>query len=274
MAPTCRVGQRKADDVTTRAKKTPGLTTMEAPKLSSQAADDSVAALERVREIEKTIPKPAPVDPREGIGRGLLSAEQSTWARLSPRHRNRWPKLAELDARVAELDQRQAALVRELETLQQRRSSVEQRHADRLADWYTAGQQGERPGSDANEVDEQLADARGEHDAIDRLRATVLAEKVAYVQRNRRSLAKTAATGGAKDEGDLRDADRRARAGTRRADRRPRNRGLGESLSLREPHRKPAGTPLVRWHEGPLKQVVSRAQQPPRCSSHVRTAQR
>ena len=189
-----------------RAKKTSGIGTREALALASQAADDAVAALELTRaEVEK-IPPTTPPDPRDGLGRGLLTVEQSTWARLSPRHRNRWPKLAELDQRVAELDIRQATLVRELETLQQKRSSVEQRHADALATWYTAGQQGQRPASDANELDELIADARGEHDAIDRLRATELAAKVGYVKRNRRSLAKTAATSVAKTKADYETA--------------------------------------------------------------------
>jgi len=81
---------------------------------------------------------------------------------------------------------------REIETLQQQRASAEQRHTGALADWYTGGQQGQRPGSDASELDERIADAKAAHDAHDSLRATVLAEKVDYVKRNRKSLARTA----------------------------------------------------------------------------------
>ena len=83
---------------------------------------------------------------------------------------------------------------REIETLQQQRASAEQRHTGALADWYTGGQQGQRPGSDASELDERIADAKAAHDAHDSLRETVLAEKVDYVKRNRKALARTATT--------------------------------------------------------------------------------
>jgi len=195
-----------------RAKKPAGVSRIEALKLASQAADDSVTALVAAREaaasasksdanatkaasivaeqIEKS--KPAPPDPREGLGRGLLSVEQSTWARISPR-RNRWPKLAAIDERVNELDQRRAALVDELAVVNEQRATAEQRHADQLATWFQDGQRGQRPASGATVLDERLADLRAEHAAVETLSEKVLAEKIDFVRRHRRALARTAA---------------------------------------------------------------------------------
>ena len=198
--------------MSTRAKKTSGISSREALPLASQAADDSVKALVAAREAAASAAKsnataakaalitaeqlerakPPAADPRDSpLGR-IAGLEQTAWARLSPRHRNRWPKLAAIDERVNELDQRQAAIGAEFATAHEQRASAEQRHADQLAAWFQNEQPGERPGSDATELDERIADLKAEHDAIDRLRATVLAEKIEYVKRNRKSLARTA----------------------------------------------------------------------------------
>jgi len=149
------------------------------------------AALIVAEQIEKS--KPAPPDPRAGLGRGLLSAEQGTWARLNPR-RSRWPELNRIDEKVNGLDQRRAGLVDELAVVNEQRATAEQRHADQLATWFQDGQRGERPGSDATVLDERLLDLRAEHAAVETLSEKALGEKIDFVKRNRRSLAKTAAT--------------------------------------------------------------------------------
>ena len=54
-------------------------------------------------------------------------------ARLSPRHRNRWPDVVAFDDRVSELDRRQEELVATLAVLRAWREQAEDRHAEALA---------------------------------------------------------------------------------------------------------------------------------------------
>ncbi len=201
-----------------RAKKADGVSRIEALQLINAAASDTVNALLAAREsaaaaaksdanaakaalitaeqVEK-IPKPVPADPRDGIGRGLLSAEEGTWARLNPR-RSRWPALNRIDERVAELDRRRAALVDEIAVVNEQRATAEQRHADQLTAWYQDGERGERPSSDATVLDERLPDLRAEHAAVETLSEQVLAEKIAHVKKHRRSLVRTSTAEAAK----------------------------------------------------------------------------
>ncbi|MBA3382721.1 MAG: hypothetical protein H0T97_12795 [Actinobacteria bacterium] len=132
-------------------------------------------------------------DPRDDVNfQRLAGLEQSTLARLMPRRRNHWPKLLEHEQRLAELDGRQEVLRAELSELRQQRETAPERHALAVAGWLERGEPGERPGSDADVLEQAIVTKEAELVAVDHLVAKLLAAKIDYVTKNRASLRRTA----------------------------------------------------------------------------------
>ena len=132
-------------------------------------------------------------DPRDDVNfQRLAGLEQSTLARLMPRHRNRWPKLLEFEQRLVEFDRRQEVLRAELTELRQQRETAPERHALALAGWFEHGEKGERPGSDADVLEQAIVMKDAEVVAVDRLVAKLLDAKIDHVMKNRPSLRRTA----------------------------------------------------------------------------------
>jgi len=75
----------------------------------------------------------------------LVGLEQSMLARISPRHRNRWPELLAIDERWEACDRRQEELRMALVDLRARRERADGEYADAFARWLAAGQQEQKP---------------------------------------------------------------------------------------------------------------------------------
>ncbi|MEJ7567781.1 MAG: hypothetical protein WKF41_05905 [Gaiellaceae bacterium] len=151
------------------------------------AAEDAIRAAKIAVKAAKEA-KPPPPDPRSGPAFELLRrGEGSALARISPR-RNRWPELRLIDERVAEIDQRQARASAELQDTRERRQGADGRYQSALADWLAAGQPGERPVSEAAELEERGAVLAAEIAAHDLVRERVLEERVAFVVQRRTAL--------------------------------------------------------------------------------------
>ncbi len=161
---------------------------------AEEAADIALGsagvAQKAARRVLDSLPTP---DPRDDVNFQRLSGlEQSTLARLMPRQRNRWPKLLEYEQRLAEFDGRQEVLRAELSELRQQRETAPERHALAVAGWFERGENGERPGSDADVLEQAIVTRDAELAAVDRLVAKLLMAKIDFVEKNRPSLRRTA----------------------------------------------------------------------------------
>lgn len=159
---------------------------------AEEAADialgSAAVAQKAAAKVLDSLPKP---DPRDDINYQRLSGlEQSTLARISPRHRNRWPELQAIEERVVGIDAREEELHQTLIELRQRRERADAEHSARLAEWMAAGEEGARPVSEATALDAEIAERQAEYDAMDSLRDRVLEEKIAFVHRHRKRLVK------------------------------------------------------------------------------------
>ena len=161
---------------------------------AEEAADIALGSAGVAQKAATKVLDSLPVpDPREDVNfQRFAGLEQSTLARLMPRHRNRWPKLLEHEQRLAEFDRRQETLRAELSELRQQRETAPERHALALAGWFEHGEKGERPGSDADALGQAIVTKEAELAAVDRLVAKLLAAKIDYVTKNRPSLRRTA----------------------------------------------------------------------------------
>lgn len=161
---------------------------------AEEAADIALGsagvAQKAARRVLDSLPTP---DPRDDVNfQRLAGLEQSTLARLMPRHRNRWPKLLEFEQRLAEFDRRQEVLRAEVSELRQQRETAPERHALAVAGWLERGEPGERPGSDVDVLEQAIVTKEAELVAVDRLVAKLLTAKIDYVTKNRPSLRRTA----------------------------------------------------------------------------------
>jgi hypothetical protein len=160
---------------------------------SEQAADialgSAAVAQKAAKKVVDALPRP---DVRDDPNFARLAGQEQTWlAKLSPR-RNFWPAVAAVDARIADLDRRQGELHDRLADLRRRRAEAGSDYASRLAAWMAGDQEGQKPLPEAATLDEAISEAAAEHAAIDRLREDVLADKIALVERRRRSLVRDA----------------------------------------------------------------------------------
>jgi len=176
----------------------------EAADIALAAAGIAVKAGKEATEAVESIPKSDPLaavkeksaeirasDHVANLER-LSGPEQSFVARISPRHRNRWPRLLEFEQRLAEFDGRQEVLRAELAELRQQRETAPERHALALAGWFERGEKGERPGSDTDVLEQAIVTKEAELVAVDRLVAKLLDAKITYVEKNRSALRRTA----------------------------------------------------------------------------------
>jgi hypothetical protein len=154
------------------------------------AADEAVRAAtvakDAAREAAKAVPK---ADPRQSVDFERLSnLEESMLARISPRHRNRWPELQAIDERLAELDHRQEELHATLIDLHGRRERADAEHAASLAEWMASEQTEPKPVSEAQALEAGIAESEAQHAAIDIQRDRVLEERIAFVGKHRMRL--------------------------------------------------------------------------------------
>ena len=158
---------------------------------AEEAADISLGSAAIAQKAAKKVVDALPTpDPRDDVNFQRLvqaGSEQSWLARLSPR-RNRWPDLADIDVRIADLDRRQQQLHDTLIDLQRRRTVADDDYAGRMAAWMAAGQVDAKPQSEVTSLDDAIAEARAERQAIDQLRADVLTERIDLVAKHRKRL--------------------------------------------------------------------------------------
>lgn len=122
---------------------------------------------------------------------GPLSVEESALRRFSPR-RSRWPQLAAIDERVAELDRGAAEANTTLADLRERRRTAPEHDAAAMADWIARGEKGRRPEPTAPRLDEAIAEAERRLAGFEAAAAEALEQKVRYVQKHRKRLAREA----------------------------------------------------------------------------------
>jgi len=164
---------------------------MQSLREADAAAADAIRAAELAKKFADQA-KPPPPDPRSGPAFDLIRrGEGSALARISPR-RNRWPELSRIDERVEEVDQEQARTAAELQHVREQRQGADARYQGALADWLAAGQPGERPVSEAAELEERIAGLSAEIGAFDDVRERVLAERIAFVVQRRKALLRDA----------------------------------------------------------------------------------
>lgn len=157
---------------------------------AEEAADISLGSAEIAQKAAGKVLDALPTpDPREDVNyQRLAGLEQSMLARISPRHRNRWPELLAFDERVTEIDRRQEGLRNSLIELRGRRERADADYAAALAGWMANGQADSKPVSEATALEEAIVEADAEHAAMDTLRDRVLEERIAFVQRHRKRL--------------------------------------------------------------------------------------
>jgi hypothetical protein len=132
-------------------------------------------------------------DPREDVNyQRLAGLEQSMLARISPRHRNRWPELVAIDERWQECDRRQEEIRASLTDLHARRQRAEAEHAHALALWMVASQQDPKPVSEAKALDDAITEGGAALAAQDVLRDRILEERIAFVEKHRKRLVRDA----------------------------------------------------------------------------------
>ena len=100
----------------------------------------------------------------------LAGLEQSMLARLSPRHRNRWPELVAIDDRLEDPDRRQGELHTTLGDLHQRRQRADDDYAAVMYAWMEDGKPDPKPTPLAQGLDDAIAEASAEHGARPRTR--------------------------------------------------------------------------------------------------------
>ena len=159
-----------------------------------EAADIAVGSATIATKAAARVVDAVPVpDPRDNVNfQRLIPAEQRWFQRISPR-RNRWPEVADFDARLQDLDARQQRLHDELAELHGRRQRAADEDAAAMFAWMEAGQpDAAKPAPVAQELDDAIAQLSAEHAAIDFARAALLDEKVAYVEKHRKRLVRDA----------------------------------------------------------------------------------
>jgi hypothetical protein len=157
---------------------------------TEKAADHAVRGATIARKAAAMVLDALPTpDPRDDVNyQRLVGLEQSMLARISPRHRNRWPELLAIDERWEACDRRQEELSAALIDLRARREGADAQYADAIAAWMAAGQQEPRPVSQAKALDEAIAEAADEYAAMDTLRDRILEERIAFVAKHRKRL--------------------------------------------------------------------------------------
>ena len=161
---------------------------LDAAKKAAGAPGDAVWAVERERlahaaggQREQTKREHAELESRSGR---FLS-------RLSPRRRVS-DDLAKLDEEIAALEQRAAASAADVADLEEQLKDAERDDAASLMAWHQGGASGKRPAATAPALREQLEERRADVDAINAAVEATAGRKVAFVERNRDRLAKTA----------------------------------------------------------------------------------
>jgi hypothetical protein len=147
---------------------------------------------ERIHNLESAVRKDqAQTAAEHGLPRDLVATQESVWRRISPL-RNRWPEVLEFDMRVVELEQRQAEIQRELADLHARANAAPDVDAMVLADWELGDRKGPRPEPTLPGIQDDIRERQGSWEALTAAINKVLAEKVAFFERNRGRLVKQA----------------------------------------------------------------------------------
>jgi hypothetical protein len=190
--------------------------------MSRSSAARTISETEKLlAEVDRHEREDAEAAARAEVSRPLaaetMAGEASAMHRLSPR-RNRWAGVLEFDQRVAELEQRQRAVHAQLIELHARLAAAPARDNERLAKWQLAGAKGDRPSSEAEPLEREVARLQADYESLTAAAAAVLAEKAAYVARYRKRLVSdadkavdAAHVGGARRRGELVTCTREAR---------------------------------------------------------------
>jgi hypothetical protein len=121
----------------------------------------------------------------------LASLEEQARHRFSPR-RALWPELARFEGQLTELEARHRETISASADAQAQLRSVDRRDAQALARWELDGRRGEKPEAEEPALKEQVADLERERDGLAGAIAQVLADKAAFVTKNRARLTATA----------------------------------------------------------------------------------
>jgi hypothetical protein len=102
---------------------------------AEEAADVTLGSATIARKAAAKVLDALPTpDPRDDVNyQRLAGIEQSMLARISPRHRNRWPELLAIDERWEACDCRQEELRASLIELRGRRERADAQYADAIA---------------------------------------------------------------------------------------------------------------------------------------------
>lgn len=123
----------------------------------------------------------------------LVDQEQNALRRLSPR-RNRWPEVAEFDARVSAIEGKRARLAERTAELTQATQTAEAEDREALAIWMLDPSK-PRPLPAMPALETELTEIRREMDALLLAEAATLEQKTAFVERHRARLIKDADRG-------------------------------------------------------------------------------
>ena len=161
---------------------------IDAAKKAARAPGDAAWAVERNRQARSA------AEERERTRRAHAELESRSGrflSRLSPRRRVS-DDLAKLDEEIAALEQRAAASAADVADLEEQLKDAERDDAASLMAWHQGGASGKRPTATAPAVREQLEERHADVDAINAAVEATAGRKVAFVERNRDRLAKTA----------------------------------------------------------------------------------
>ncbi len=166
----------------------------EVSRLVGRDAETAVEAATIAVKAARSIPRPAPPDPRQApFYDALVAAERTATRRLLPR-RNRWPELRAIDVRLVELDQQQAQATADLAGLRQDLQQAERDYPAELAAWIADGRKGARPASPAAEIGEKIAQLEAEVAAFTTLSERAAEERAAFARKHRKRLVAEAET--------------------------------------------------------------------------------
>ncbi|MBA2512781.1 MAG: hypothetical protein H0V26_00400 [Solirubrobacterales bacterium] len=121
----------------------------------------------------------------------LAEAERHAVLGAFPR-RSAWPDLDALNGEIGELQQRLSAAQARTASLLSERVGAPECDADARGAWELCGRRGPKPKPTTAALDEQIAEAQLDADALQRAVGVKLEEKGTYVQKHRRRLANVA----------------------------------------------------------------------------------
>ena len=127
---------------------------------AEKAADISLGSAQVAVEVATKVMDAMPTpDVRDDPNfQRLAGLEQSMLARLSPRHKNRWPELGAIDGRLDDLDRLQQELHDTLSDLRARRAEADADYASRMYESMQAGKSDPKPTPETPSLDDAISE--------------------------------------------------------------------------------------------------------------------